>query len=114
MAIAHSIREAAPATVVEFKGEIDLANSPEVRKLLRGLAKEKKKLLICDLSKVEYIDSSGIATLLDCLKEMRKYKGVLRLAGLPGTVHDVFRLAKLEGVFEIFADVAAALAAPPK
>ena len=111
MQVTHSLRELAPATVVDFKGEIDMSNSPEVRKILRSLTKEKKKLLVVNLAQVKYVDSSGIATLLDCLKEVRKYKGTFRLSGLSGSILDVFRLARLESVFEIFPDAAAAAGA---
>ncbi|MBI5369560.1 MAG: STAS domain-containing protein [Planctomycetes bacterium] len=114
MPITHAVRTVAPATVVDLKGEIDMSNSPEVRKVLRGLVKDKAKLVVLNLAAVEYIDSSGIATLLDCLKEMRKYKGTFRIAGMRDVIMDVFRLAKLEGIFEIYPDLAAAIAAPVK
>lgn len=114
MSVTIAVREVAPATVVDFKGEIDMSNSPEVRKVLRGLTKDKKKFVLCNLEQVEYIDSSGIATLLECLKEVRKYKGAVRLVGLRTVILDVFRLAKLDGIFEIYPDVAAAVAAPQK
>jgi len=87
--------------VVEVSGEVDMMSSPDLRKVLKEAVREKPALLVLNLDRVNYMDSSGIATLVECLKEMRAYGGRLRLAGMRQEIQEVFRLARLEEVFEI-------------
>ena len=54
-----------------------------------------------NLSEVKYIDSSGIASLLEVLKEARNSEKRLVLFGLTGAVLQVLQLTRLTGVFEI-------------
>ncbi|HPW65316.1 MAG TPA: STAS domain-containing protein, partial [Candidatus Omnitrophota bacterium] len=61
------------------------------------------KILI-DLSKVDYMDSSGIATFVEAFQRTKRYSGRLILAGLTAAVRGVFEIAKLENIFEIAAD----------
>jgi anti-sigma B factor antagonist len=96
--------------VVTLQGEIDLYSSPRVRERLLGLLKERPSRLIVDLSAVPYMDSSGIATFVETLQQVRKQQGVLRLVGLQANIREVFRFARLEQVFAICDTVDAAMA----
>jgi len=87
-------------TIVDVAGQIDLGNSPALRKTLMESLKESKSLAI-NLSAVKYIDSSGIATLLEVLKEARNSEKRFVLFGLTGAVLQVLQLTRLTGVFEI-------------
>ncbi|MBI3403876.1 MAG: STAS domain-containing protein, partial [Acidobacteria bacterium] len=59
-----STRQSGTGTIVDIKGDIDLYNSPEVRKVLLDTLKEKKApRVIMNLQNVKYIDSSGVASL---------------------------------------------------
>jgi anti-sigma B factor antagonist len=62
-------------------------------------------MLIVSFSNVSYIDSSGIATLVEGLKHMKAYKGMLRFSDIPQSIMDIFSFSKLDRVFEIYADV---------
>lgn len=95
--------------VVTLQGEIDLYSSPRVRERLLGLLKERPSRLIVDLSAVPYMDSSGIATFVETLQQVRKQQGVLRLVGLQANLREVFRFARLEQVFAICDTVDAAM-----
>lgn len=97
-------------TIVFLKGEIDLQTSPEVRKaLLAHLAKEKD--LIVDMSEVGYIDSSGVASLVEAYQTARKEGLNFSLAQVgPGAMR-VLHLARLDRVFTIHASIADGLAA---
>jgi anti-sigma B factor antagonist len=53
-------------------GEVDLNSSPELRAAMSPHLKKKKKALIVDLSGVSYMDSSGIATLVEAMKIAQK------------------------------------------
>ncbi len=102
------VRNDGASTVIEVQGEVDLYTSPKVREAIVAATKARAKAVIVDLSGVGYMDSSGVATLVEGLQFSRGYGGVFRLAGLGATVRQVFQFAKLERVFDIYPDVAAA------
>ena len=87
-------------TIVDVVGHIDLGTSPAVRKTLLEALKGGDRLAI-NLAEVKYIDSSGIASLLEVLKEARNTKKHLILFGLTPAVREVLQLTRLTGVFEI-------------
>ena len=68
------------------------------------------KTLVVDLSRVSYIDSSGLAALIEAMQNVQEYGGKFALAGLQETVRTIFEIARLDQVFQIFPDVDAALA----
>ena len=97
--------------VLPLEGEIDLHVSPNVTASLRMMIEKKPKQLIVDLSRVTYIDSSGLAALIEGMQNVEQYGGKFMLAGLQETIRTIFEIARLDQVFQIFPDVAAALAA---
>ncbi len=110
MSIEISRNDMGGVPVVRVKGEVDLYSSPRLRQALRSLGEQKKtKLLIIDLTEVEYMDSSGVATLIEALQKLNQTGGRLRLAGLTDAVAQVLRFAHLDKVFDIHADVEEAL-----
>ncbi|HIJ59037.1 MAG TPA: STAS domain-containing protein [Nitrospirae bacterium] len=91
--------------ILSAMGEVDMHTSPELRKHLLKAVKDKIPIVIVDLKEVSYIDSSGIATLVEALKGMMKYKGSLKLCSLSERVKEIFSFAKLDKVFEIYKDL---------
>lgn len=57
--------------------------------------------LAIDMNKLDYIDSSGIGTLIKSLNAIKSKKGILILVGLKPMILNVFKLAKLDMFFEI-------------
>jgi anti-sigma B factor antagonist len=103
MAVLVSVRRSDQTTIVDVTGDIDLASSPEVRKaLLRELREKRAPRLICNLTQVNYIDSSGIASLVEGLKTSRDLGSRLILFGLSPIAREVLRLSRLLTVFEIY------------
>lgn len=98
-------------TIFDISGDIDLAHSPQMRKALLGEIKEKRipKVLL-NLKNVRYIDSSGIASLVEGLKASRDVGSRLILFGLSHNVREVMQLSRLQKIFEIFDDEQQALA----
>lgn len=94
------------------EGAIDLHVSPEVRASLRVLIDEKPKRLVVDLSRVPYVDSSGLAVLIGAMQSLEHEGGVFLLAGAQEAVQIILESAKLDKYFRLFPDVEAALAAP--
>jgi anti-sigma B factor antagonist len=98
-----STRESGNATIVDVIGDITLYNSPEVRKVLLGLIKEKRvPRVVVNLEKVKYIDSAGVASLVEGLKVSRDLKSGFALYGLSRTTRDVLELTRLIKVFDVY------------
>lgn len=96
-------------TLVRLKGDVDLQNSPEARKVLLAAVKGGKPVVV-DLSEVGYIDSSGVASLVEGLQQARKAGTNLALAALSEGAMRVLHLARLDKVFVIADDVDGAIA----
>ena len=95
-------RPATGGTILDITGDIDLAHSPAVRKALLQEIKEKKTpKVFLNLEKVRYIDSSGIASLVEGLKASRDQGSRLILYGLSKSVREVMELSRLQKIFEI-------------
>jgi anti-sigma B factor antagonist len=101
-----------PPSVFSPEGAIDLHVSPEMRASLREIIDAKPKRLVVDLSRVPYIDSSGLAVLIGALQSLELDGGVFLLAGAQETVQAILESARLDKYFRLFPSVEAALAAP--
>ena len=97
--------------VLPLEGEIDLHVSPEVAESLRTMIAQKPTVIVVDLSKVTYFDSSGLAVLIEGMQKVQEYGGKFALAGVQESVQHIFEIARLDQVFQIFPDVDSALAA---
>src|SRR3984957_18329770 len=98
-----STRQSGNATIVDVVGDITLYNSPEVRKVLLDLIRDKRApRVIVNLEKVKYIDSAGVASLVEGLKVSRDAKSAFALYGLSRTTRDVLELTRLIKVFEVY------------
>ena len=97
-----SIRRFDNAIVLDVSGDIDLSSSPEVRKaLLRELRDNRIPRVAVNLRQVRYIDSSGVASLVEGLKASRDSGSRFILFGLGTIVREVLQLSRLVRVFEI-------------
>jgi anti-sigma B factor antagonist len=96
-----STRVVAKATVVDLEGEVDIGNSSVLRATLFETLPKTSRLVL-NMSGVRYIDSSGIATLIEVLQKSRELKKDFALFGLGRAVYDVLKLTHLLGVFRIF------------
>ena len=99
--MSSSTRVENKTTIVDVVGEIDLNSSPALRKTLMEELNTTEHLAI-NLSAVRYIDSSGIASLVEVLQAARKVKKRVSLYGVTAAVLQVLQLTRLTGVFEIF------------
>ncbi len=99
------------AIVLALAGQIDLHYSPVLRSLLQGKVKARCPALILDFSEVEYIDSTGLAAIMEYRRDASDYDGVLCLAGLNARVQPIFDVVKFDQIIPIFRSAAAARAA---
>ena len=97
-----STRRTDKATILDISGDIDLAHSSEVRRILLIEFREKRTpRVIVNLLEVNYIDSSGVASLVEGLKASRDVGSRLILFGLSPIAREVLQLSKLLTIFEI-------------
>ena len=85
-----------------LEGEININTSPELRKIFDKIMRNNEKKVLIDFASVSYIDSSGLATLIEMLQRLRKTGGNLRLANMSQKVKSIFEITKLVKLFEIF------------
>jgi anti-sigma B factor antagonist len=95
-----SIREFEAARVVDVTGEVDLGTSPDLRRTLFDLLEKTGKLAL-NMRALRYIDSSGIATLIEVFKNAQRLRKDFILFGLSPAVEDVFRLTHVNRIFRI-------------
>lgn len=95
--------------VLQLEGEIDLHVSPGVADSLRSMVEKKPKVLVVDLAKVTYLDSSGLAVLIDAMQNVQEYGGRFAVANVQESVKHILEIARLDQVFQIFDTVDSAL-----
>ena len=98
-------------TTLKVSGEVDLHASPKLRAELQTCVAEKAPVLLVDFTGVDYIDSSGLATFIEYLRDASAYKGKIALFGLKKKVRTIFELVRLNELFTITDSAEAALAA---
>jgi len=96
-----SLRHLDNVVIVDVVGDIDLHNSPRLRKTLLEVLQQTPRVVV-NLEQVRYIDSSGIASLVEGLKESQSLKNRFILFGLSKAAREVLRLTRLINVFEVY------------
>lgn len=85
-----------------LEGEVNINTSLELRKTFDGIIKANAKKVLVDFSGVSYIDSSGLATLIEMFQRLKKTGGMLRFSNMSEKIRNVFEITKLHKLFEIF------------
>jgi anti-sigma B factor antagonist len=101
-------REQNGVHVIVLEGEIDLETSPQLRTILRAKAQHKNVRVLLDFAGVTYVDSSGLATLLEFYQTTRHQGGRLVLAQLTKRVQNALEIVRLHEIFTIYPDIALA------
>lgn len=94
------VTEQAGTSTVFLSGEIDLENSPQARKALLDVL-ARRQALVVDLGAVSYMDSSGIASLVEAYQRAKTANLGFTLAHVGSGVMKVLSLARLDQVFPI-------------
>ena len=106
-----SVRHLGTTTIFDVSGDVDFANSPQIRRaLLREIQESRTPRVVLNLSAVPYIDSSGIASLVEALKATRDLGSRFVLFGLGDSTREALQLSRLIKVFEVYEDEVQALA----
>jgi anti-sigma B factor antagonist len=94
--------------VLELEGEIDMHFAPVLRRLLSGKREKQCPALLLDMSAVEFIDSTGLAVILEYLRDATGYDGRFCIGGISENLRMIFETVRLERAMPIFRDAAAA------
>ncbi len=100
--VVKQIRQLSEGVVVDISGDVDLHRSPALRETLAKLIDETPGRLVLNLKEVGYMDSSGVATLVEALQRIQRKQGRLLLHSLSPRVQSIFEIARLESIFEIY------------
>jgi anti-sigma B factor antagonist len=99
--------------VVELRGELDIANSDDLRERLRAIRRSHGERLILDLSGLEFMDSHGLSVIINCYKAAVAAGGDLSLAAPRPVVRRTLEITGLHRRITVVGTVAEALTAAP-
>lgn len=93
--------------VTPMADRIDAAIAIQFKDAMRAATAEGSGRVILNLCNVTFVDSSGLGAIVSAMKNLGSSRK-MDLAGLSGDVDKVFRLTRMDSVFDIFSDVDAA------
>ena len=106
----HTLKIENDIAIVTVREKVlDVTNSNEFKNILATYLKSYRYFAF-DMTKVEFIDSSGITTLLWCLRHVEKQEGAMNLFGLRKQVIALLELVRMQKVFNIYENLEQALA----
>jgi anti-sigma B factor antagonist len=108
-----SVRPGRGCAVLEVRGEVDMATSPQLRDGLQRLVDAGDRQVVVDLAGVGFMDSSGLGALVMMFKALRDVGGRLCLAAVQPAVHNVLTVTSVDRVIHIYDSVQAAEADGP-
>jgi anti-sigma B factor antagonist len=88
--------------ILELTGRLDTYTAPPVRQWLEEMTSNGPAMIVVNLEKVNFLDSTGLATLVQGMKRCRQTTGDLRLCNLQQPVRLIFELTRLDKAFEIY------------
>lgn len=103
----YSVDNRPDTIVISLRGEVDLHQSPTLRRVLLDAVAKGAPVLV-EMQSVSYIDSSGVASLVEALQTARKRKTGFSLVAVSDPALRVLQLARLDKVFPILANLEAA------
>ena len=103
------VDKADEVVIVALDGEINVNNANETREIFaKLLAKGEKKILV-DFQKVVFIDSSGLAVLIEMVQRLAKVNGKLRVFNVNSKIREIFEIVKIHKLISMHDDRKAAL-----
>ncbi|TGN11984.1 STAS domain-containing protein [Leptospira ilyithenensis] len=86
---------------IEISGKFDIESTEEFESIFSKVTEANPSIVAIEMSRLDYIDSSGIGSLIKSLNNLKNKKGKLILIGMKPMIQNVFKLAKLDMFFEI-------------
>jgi anti-sigma B factor antagonist len=90
--------------IVHLSGDIDLHFAPTLRAILKGKSRRNCPALLLDMTQVKFIDSTGVATILEYLRDATNCGGRFCIGGLSDTLRTIFTVVGLPKVMPIYAN----------
>ena len=87
--------------VMDLEGVLDINTVGVFEDELQRLFKEKQYKIVLNMEKLTYISSAGFGVLLSIIKDIRKNRGDIKIAGVSPEIYKVFELLELPGIFHI-------------
>lgn len=97
------VRWRGKTAIVDVAGDIDLGTSLDFQQSLLAMLDDRPQRVVVNLSRVPYMDSSGVASLVKLLAKANKQGSSVALAELTPRVRSIFEITRLDGIFQIFA-----------
>ena len=88
--------------ILKLKGRLDASVVNDLKDNVNSLVKNKIVYIVIDLGEVDFIDSSGLGSLVSCLRLVNKKSGDIRLASLQDQIRALIELTRLHRVFQIY------------
>jgi anti-sigma B factor antagonist len=105
-----SERDEDGVTVLTVGGELDVAASPSFSEKLNEIIRQKGGDVVVDLERVSFVDSTGLAVLLNALRRLTRARRRMAIVIGDGAVQRAFEVTRLHWTFDVFAGVEDALA----
>ena len=96
--------------VFELTGSLDIATSPSVRAALTETSERGDHRLIVDLTRLEFLDSTGLGALIGGQRRAKEFGGEVRLVAKEGQILRLLRITGLLNVFAVYPTLEDALA----
>jgi len=109
-----NIRQADAVSLVEVSGRLTSFEAGAFRDAILGLLKHGKNNIVLNLSRLDYLDSSGIGELVRNYLTVVKKGGAMRVVGLASKVEEILKITQLYQVFPEYPDEASALESFPE
>ncbi len=97
-----TVREAGTVMVLDLKGRLDLASGSRLKEEVKKIFENDNTQIHLNMSEVEFINSSGLGSLVSIMKEVRLLKGRFTLSNLANYVEEIFEITQLSHIFEVF------------
>jgi anti-sigma B factor antagonist len=104
MSLEITSKEREGVTIVSMKGRLTVGEASVPREKVNELVAAGKVNVIFDLAGVDYIDSTGLGSLVICFTSVKKAGGALKLLNLNKRNIELLVLTKLHTIFEVFSD----------
>jgi len=104
------VKQESGTTVITLSGRFDALMAKEFKNCISGLIENRQIMIAIDMSAIDFIDSSGLGSLVGGLKGVAREKGEIRIAGLSPEVRTIFELTRLHRIFDIYENIEIALA----
>jgi anti-sigma B factor antagonist len=110
MQLRTEVSELAGWTVVTVYGELDVATSPDLRERLVELVNDGRTRLVLVLDSIDFLDSTGLGTIVSALKRARTHGGDLRLVCTETRITRLFEITGLDKAVPLLPTIDAAVA----